>query len=152
MITSESFWHFYHVSSFGDKARNTPREFAQMIGWDGEITDAEEMQCKRIAPRIPAGFALLVKDAIYATWCQIASDIERNLGEEITNTLAIGACIDADNLMINCGVGAVISRNGVRKAIGKEEGKLANDAIRQLCREVGYERVLRYLAANIKLR
>jgi hypothetical protein len=74
-----------------------------------------------------------MRTAIVTVWGQIGFDVENNLGDELTNIIAVETCIDADHL--------------VTFASAQKQENLLNDAVRVF----GYVPVLKFLSKKIKL-
>lgn len=74
-----------------------------------------------------------IRQGIVNTWSQIGSDVEAVEG--CNNLIAVECCIDADRLT----------------TFGEEEGKAADKLVGEAIEKHGYEKVLRYIAKNIRL-
>ena len=69
--------------------------------------------------------------ALYHVWNSIGPDIIESCGEELDNEQAIESCLDADQLMYN----------------GYPE---LNNKLKELCKEHGYHKVLKFFAKHNK--
>lgn len=151
-ISRDFFWRTYQKSSFGNKGNYPPRYYAQAIGYTKPISDAEDTQ-RRPDNWLNADFIKKVQPGIYQTWCQIASDLERNYetpgSGKLTNIMCVEACIDAGNLITNCGCGSFHKRpHKDTKCVGV----IADEEIHRVLTEYDYAKVLKYLASKIQLR
>lgn len=78
----------------------------------------------------------MLESAILKTWSQIGYDALQAIeeaGERMDNETAMEFCIDANRLLLNGG------------------DKVADETVRDLCKEHGYAKVLKFLSKHIKL-
>jgi hypothetical protein len=101
--------------------------------------------CKTAAAtgkKLDKAFLEVVSGPIYGTWNEVAADVA-SLGGRMTYSGNIEVCIDADRLWY--GKQGRIGDSGYEKAVA------ADEAVRVAIDTHGYEKVLRFLARNIKL-
>lgn len=140
----DTFWAMYKSSISGKRGGYSPKEFAARIKYTGFVSMTEEAygqpdptSLKISDDELPPYEA--VEAAIRCTWGQIAGDIEKNLalsGQEVTNEIAIGVCLDCDFLT----------------GMGGADGKVANAAINAAYDRYGVDKVTRFLAGRVHLR
>lgn len=144
MMKRDAFWHYYSVSTLGKREGNSPRDFARLSGWEGDISDAEEKTGKPDACTVDIE---KVKHAFYLAWSQVAYDMERNarIGHfKLTNLCAVEVCMDCGGLQ------RFDEQAGRRKdqdLIGKEADALIDKAMDKF----GYDEVLKYIAKHLQL-
>jgi hypothetical protein len=137
---------------FGAKGGFSPRDYAQAVYYQGVISDAEERLGKPEAVMLDIK---AIRQAFVNTWSQIGSDLEHSAESghwELTNIIAVEACMDADNLTTNCGCGEYHGTGKRTRPRGGEcEGAVADELIMQAVIHFGYEPVLQFIAKHIHL-